>query len=99
MLLMSNFPPDIRVEKEISSLSKHYDVYILCAARKGEPLLDEFEGKKISRIPNCYKRSFSQLQIIIKQTSKTWINSVSDFVEKNKIDVIHVHDLPLSESL
>ena len=41
------------------------------------------------------RRSFSQLEIIFKQTSTAWINSVSNFVEKNKIEVLHVHDLPL----
>ena len=95
MLLMTNFPPDIRVEKEICSLSKRNDLHILCTGRKGEPELDEFEGQKITRIPAGVKRSFSQLEIIFKQTSTAWINSVSNFVEKNKIEVLHVHDLPL----
>lgn len=95
MLLMDNFPPDIRVEKEAYSLSKRYDLHILCSGLKGEPVQDNFNGMKITRLPPGIGKSFSQLQIIIRQSSSIWLKAVSDFVENNEIDVLHVHDLPL----
>jgi glycosyltransferase involved in cell wall biosynthesis len=95
MLLMDNFPPDIRVEKEVHSLSKRYDLHILCTALKGEPIQDNFKGMKITRFPAGIGKSLSQLEIIIRQTSSTWLKVVSEFVENNRIQVLHVHDLPL----
>ena len=58
MLLMTNFPPDIRVEKEICSLSKRNDLHILCTGRKGEPELDEFEGQKLQGFQRVLKDLF-----------------------------------------
>lgn len=95
MLLMKGFPPDIRVEKEIHSLSKDYELHILCNATKGQSIHDELDGVKITRIPPSLRRSFSQLEIIVKQDSSIWFNAISDFVSKSQIHVLHVHDLPL----
>jgi hypothetical protein len=55
MLLQSNFPPDIRLEKEIKSLSKvGYEVHVVCNQYEKE-LNPEYEYCTIDRVRAVFK--------------------------------------------
>ena len=95
MVLMGNFPPDIRVEKELKTLTKKHDIFLLCNGRKGEILKENRDSINIRRVPLSFKRSISQFDIFTKQKSKFWFNIISNFVKTNNIEILHVHDLPL----
>ena len=99
MLLDHVFPPDVRVENEIESLAAAgFDVHIACFRRDGEK---EFEKTKICTI---HRRHISEF---LKKSSvgalkfpfyfNFWIKFASELCEKEKFDVVHVHDLPLAK--
>lgn len=95
MVLMGTFPPDIRVEKELKTLTKKHDIFLLCNGRKSEKLNENWDSINICRVPLSFKRSISQFEIFTKQKSRIWFNLISDFVKTNNIEILHVHDLPL----
>lgn len=99
MLLLTNFPPDIRVEKEIKSLRNH-QIHVLCTKRGTNNHLnyEELENIKITRLFDKPIRSITNLQLFFFRKSWIWRKQILKFVQENNIDVLHVHDLPLASS-
>ena len=99
MVLEGSFPPDIRVEKEAKSLiAKGHEVFLLSIMKNGEMKEEILNGIHISRIP--IKKSFlSRLFIFgtfsIFLTRFDWKKYIRIFIERNSIEILHVHDLPL----
>ncbi len=100
MVLDHNFPPDSRVEKEIETLTKNgHEVVLACF--KYKTLLADFEiynNYKIYRktIPTLiYKLSVSALKLPFY--FNFWKKFLIKILNHEKIDAIHIHDLPLSE--
>ena len=99
MVLDREFPPDMRVENEIDCLVKNgHSVHIACYTRKNKPLLEIYKDytihrKKISSF--IYKSSIGCLQFPFY--FNFWKSFVFEIVQKYKIDVIHIHDLPLAK--
>lgn len=96
MLLQGEFPPDIRLEKEIKTLNRNnYEVFLLCnkfSKNKG----GDYPGVKINR-PNLI---FSNKKLNKLFNFPIIFNPLFlFFVLKNalriKPDFIHVHDLPM----
>ena len=99
MLLLTNFPPDIRVEKEIGSLKNHR-IHILCT-RRGSLHVQNYEelgNVRVTRLFDKPIRSITNLQLFFFRKSWIWERQILRFVQDNKIDVLHVHDLPLAGS-
>lgn len=99
MVLSDNtYPTDIRVEKEIQSLTSHgHDVGIVCIRFGTEPEYDEINNIRIwrLRVPLRDVRFFGRaLELgIFRHLTYNKIKIIaSDF----KPHVIHVHDLPLA---
>jgi glycosyltransferase involved in cell wall biosynthesis len=99
MILDREFPPDIRVENEIEVLLKAgYDVHIACYTRKNNPLSEQIGKLFVHRKPMSdfiYKSSVACL------TSpfyfNYWKKFVSELLSTLSFDVIHIHDLPLTQ--
>lgn len=98
MVLESYFPPDIRVEKEAETLIREgYEVYLLSLGKVGSPKMENIGG--INVIRTSYRGLLSRVWRFF------WFNmcfcnpiirrSLYNIIKQNRIDVIHVHDLPL----
>lgn len=92
------FPPDIRVEKEARSLvAAGNRVVILCDGRPGMAAEDEWESCRIVRVPRPSGVAFRirNLSHMLTFRSGTWYRAMSRVIQRERIDVLHVHDLPM----
>lgn len=98
MILDGEFPPDLRVENEISALlAEGHEVHLACTTRRNRPEEDRFgkafiHRKKISTF--IYKSSAGCLKLPFY--FNFWRKHLSRLFMQYHFDVIHVHDLPLS---
>ena len=99
MLLQSDFPPDIRVEKEAQSLlaSAKYRVILLCNNRKNLLQHEIYQGIMIYRL--AYWRWLGT-KLNRWKNYPLWFHPVWIFkgiwlIAKVRPRLIHVHDLPL----
>ncbi|MHA1381239.1 MAG: glycosyltransferase family 4 protein [Candidatus Helarchaeota archaeon] len=103
MILNKKFPPDIRVEKEARALVKGgFNVCLLCERKKGQPIRERLNGLKIHRGPNI--SGFIKRKVDFWLTHFTFINLfwrsyIRRFVIENDIDIIHIHDLLISNTV
>ncbi|MEM3658728.1 MAG: glycosyltransferase family 4 protein [Candidatus Hadarchaeum sp.] len=101
LLAFHDFPPDIRVEIEARALSRAgHKVMIVCDwdKPKARPLDDYWEGCKVKRIPTLKSGLLRKVNSLVwKVTFRHWYwyYVISRMVPEEKIDVIHVHDLPM----
>jgi len=91
MFLESSFPPDIRVEKESSSLLRAgYNVILLTPRKKGHPDFEVLDGVYVLRVKWPYRiRTFSYPLDILRLFAKSL-----SFALKYDVRILHVHDLP-----
>lgn len=100
MLLNAPYPSDVRVKKEATALLKAgFGVYLLCLRQKNQPVQDEADGIKITRIDggtNNYELAF--WDVVMSGTFKhpKFKNAIPSWVKLNNITALHVHDLPLA---
>jgi len=99
MVLESEFPPDVRVENEMLALTEAgHEVHLACSTRKNRPEKESF-GKAVIHRKNIatftYKSSVGCLKFPIY--FNFWKKFITRLCTKEKFDVIHVHDLPLSK--
>ena len=99
MLLESNFPPDIRVEKEIKALKKAgHQIYVISLNENGSKLIEDWNGVTIIRISlprNILSRISRFARFNLFHENSFWGKEVEKIVNKYSIEVLHVHDLPL----
>jgi glycosyltransferase involved in cell wall biosynthesis len=98
MTLENDFSPDIRVEKEIRTLtSAGYEIVLACITRTGK---DEIIRQGLltihrKRIPEfIYKTSVAALKFPLY--FNFWRAFLQSLYSKQSFDLIHVHDLPLA---
>jgi glycosyltransferase involved in cell wall biosynthesis len=100
MLLNAPYPSDVRVKKEADALlAAGHMVHLLCARRPDEKETETFQGIHIQRINAGNGNiqlafwdvimSMTFVHPVFHKTAKQWIT-------KNSIQVLHVHDLPLA---
>ncbi len=94
-------PPDLRVEKEARSLvAAGYDVDILSLKINSTLDREIVNGLNTHRIPinmlsiNEWEEELVERHFHSKDSP--WVKAVEEFIEKNCIDAVHVHDLPLA---
>ena len=103
IVLETGYPEEIRLTKEAELLIPHgYKHFLLCAKRKGEVIEDVADGIQITRIWVGYSNPIKAL--ISSFNTLFWWNpffarALDDFIKKNKIDVLIVHDLPLVKTV
>ena len=100
MILQSEYPPDIRVTKEIKALcnKKAYNVYLLCNNKSGKLRREVINGARIIRLKS-FRFLYSKLHTFLNIPlffNPIWIINIITVVKENKINYIHVHDLPLA---
>ncbi|MDH4089028.1 MAG: glycosyltransferase family 4 protein [Cyclobacteriaceae bacterium] len=100
MILNAPYPPDMRVKKETDALIKAgFRIHLLCLRRKHDAYEEEINGLKISRIDagrNNYQLAFWDSVIALTFKHPRFMKAMPDWIKKNNISVLHVHDLPLA---
>jgi glycosyltransferase involved in cell wall biosynthesis len=101
MVLENPFPPDIRVEKELRALeAQGHEVSLLCGHKDNQPTEERFGKTRVSRFQvgtgsNKVIRKLEVLYYWFTARKRPWEIAIRRFVEKNHIQALHVHDLPL----
>lgn len=99
MVLDGYFPPDIRVEKEARALLRAgHEIFLLSLGKRGVPAVEDVNGIKVIRIfpPEGFlNRVWEFLWFNVFFDNHLWKKALANTVRQYKIDVIHVHDLPL----
>ncbi len=98
MVLDQKFPPDLRVEKEASSLVKAgYEVSVLSIGDYDKNEIVTIKGIKIYRVAltKFIAKKMHGLAAMIPWIDIYIANQVLKIFKTNKYDVIHVHDLYL----
>ena len=99
MVLQTTIPPhDIRVEKEAGTLIREgHDVHLLLEGADGQPDEEMWEGMRLLRGVRMSgaREKFHRYTFNFTFRDGLWRRAITDFVRSRKIDVLHVHDLPL----
>lgn len=97
MVLESEFPPDVRVENEINSLTKDgHMIHLACTTMKNCPVEEQWSKAVIYRKPISkfvHKSSVGALKLPFY--FNFWRKYLYGLFKKNNYDIIHIHDLPL----
>lgn len=98
MVLESDFPPDTRVENEISALSQAgHQIHIACYSHKKKFILPDnlpYTIHKTYISPLIYKSSVGALKS--GMYFNFWRRFLSKLFREQAFDAIHIHDLPLA---
>jgi glycosyltransferase involved in cell wall biosynthesis len=100
MILDIDFPPDDRPEKEALSLIRAgYEVYLLCVTKSQKPLRENYKGIHLTRIRfNTFiRKKLSSAYLVLPFYRWIWRRHIEKFIRENNPDILHVHDLPLSD--
>ncbi|MCK4396248.1 glycosyltransferase family 4 protein [candidate division WOR-3 bacterium] len=93
MILQSDFPPDIRVEKEARTLLEDgHTIDLLCNNYSGLAMEDTFYGIRVHRLKNI---PFGKIINIPLFLNPVWLWRIYSLIISIKPNVIHIHDLPL----
>jgi glycosyltransferase involved in cell wall biosynthesis len=99
MILQATIPPpDIRVEKEAKTLiGAGHEVHLLLERGAGEPVDGEVDGMRLMRGVRMgpLREKWHRYTFNFTYRDPLWRRSMERFVEDRRIDVLHVHDLPL----
>jgi len=98
MILDREFPVDERVEKEaISLIQAGFEIHILCFTFGKLKKFEIYKNINIHRvyIPKIWYKKFSALILIFPFYNWFWWKHINKFIKTEKIDVLHIHDLPL----
>lgn len=99
MVLDHEFPPDIRVENEINSLTKAgHDIHLVCLTGQSKSFHEKFGKLHIYRKPISnfvYKSSVGILKFPFY--FNFWRKFINEVAKNENIDAIHIHDLPLAK--
>lgn len=100
MLLDGEFPPDERVEKEaISLINEGNNVSILCLNYSNQATEESYKGIHIHRkkINRSIRNKLLGTYLITPFYRIIWRRSILKLLAKFPADIIHIHDLPLSD--
>ena len=98
IILDHPFPPNVRVENEMKSLSEAgNDVHVACVQKDSEPLVENTSYGTVHRRPMSkfiYKTSVGVLKFPFY--FNYWRRFVDELFEKESFEAIHICDLPLA---
>jgi glycosyltransferase involved in cell wall biosynthesis len=99
MVLQTTIPPhDIRVEKEAGTLlAEGHEVHLLLEGGPDQPDEEVWEGIRMFRGVRMRpaREKLHRYTFNFSFRDRLWRRAINDFVLSRKIDVLHVHDLPL----
>lgn len=100
MLLNAPYPADIRVKKESDALLKAgFEIHLLCLRKKDQVSSEKFEGINAHRIDagkNNYQLAFWDVIMSLNFVHPKFKRAIRKVIHTEKINIIHVHDLPLA---
>lgn len=99
MVLQSDFPPDMRVEKEaLSLIASGYKVTILCDNRIKRPRRSNYKGINIRRMRHhsFFNGKLHRLINLPTPINPLWFHKIKKTAKQIHADILHVHDLPLA---
>ncbi len=100
MVLERDFPPDDRPEKEaLSLIEAGYNVHLLCFTWQDRPLKENYKGIQITRfkISRTLYKKLSPTYLAFPFYRLIWKKHIERFVRENNLDIIHIHDLPMTD--
>lgn len=97
MVLQTTFPPDIRVEKEAKALLEAgHRIFLLTSKTDIQAREESLNGIEVRRcVPLSKILGLSKVLLYLTHNSAPWKKAIETFIQENKIEVLHVHDLPL----
>jgi glycosyltransferase involved in cell wall biosynthesis len=100
MILDNIFPPDPRVENEaVTLVNAGFEVFLFCLTysnKKNEVV----NGIKVKRYQsNKLEYKLSALAYTISTYSFFMKSKIEDFINKNRIQVLHIHDIKIAGSV
>ena len=99
MLLQSEYPPDIRLTKEIKALvGAGYTVHLLCNNGKKRVTAEVVDGAHVHRLPVFSGLPFRVAKLVRMPLffSPLWRRKAAALIKKYRVSSLHVHDLPLA---
>ena len=101
MILDKVFPPDPRVENEAIELIKNgYEVFLFCLTYGEEQQEETINQINVKRYQsNKLEYKLSALAYTVPFYSLLMKNKIADFLFKNKIEAIHIHDIRIAEAV
>jgi glycosyltransferase involved in cell wall biosynthesis len=101
MILDAVFPPDPRVENEaISLINEGHHVFLFCLKYQNEKQSEIINGIQIRRYTsNNLEYKLSALAYTVPFYSFLMKNKIKDFIIKNKIEAIHIHDMRIADAV
>ncbi len=98
MLLDTPFPPDPRVANEARSLIKAgHEVYLFCLNLDGPSEEEDWQGIHLVRY-HMARTFWKKARAVILSVGlyNRWLRKrLPDFIKQNRIEALHVHDLPV----
>jgi glycosyltransferase involved in cell wall biosynthesis len=100
MVLKQHYPPDIRVDKEAKALSaRGHDVHLLAEGLPSQPSCEVTKNMRIHRVrtlePLSRRLNWIKFYVLNRFIDEYWKKCIDKFVLKEKIECLHIHDLPL----
>ncbi len=99
MILENTFPPDVRVEKEIKSLTSiGHEIVLACSSPSSKDEVEDWNDATIirKRMP-CFIYKSSVGCLPFPFYFNYWRKFLKSIFNKYKFDTIHLHDLPLAK--
>ena len=101
MILDLPFPPDPRVENEaVSLINAGHEVFLFCLTydkNEGNAIINEIHVKRY--LSNKLEYKLSALAYTFPFYSNMMSPKINHFLVENKIEVIHIHDIQIAESV
>ena len=95
MVLQTDFPPDIRLEKEIGALNAAgIEVSLLCRYQADRAPDFDIEVEILPMVKG--RQMLNRLLTIPLFFNPFWLVKILGVIKKQNIDLLHVHDLPLA---
>ena len=96
MILQADYPPDIRLTKEIGALTAHgFRVFLLCHNKANKARFEEVDGAAVLRLPYWGRRLTTWLNTPLF-FNPIWLWGIWRAIRRFRITSLHVHDLPLA---
>ncbi len=100
MILDVDFPPDDRPEKEaLSLIEAGHEVHLLCPTWSGKSFQENYKGIHISRfkIHRKLRDKLSAAYLVLPFYKWIWQKQIIKYIKHNGFDVLHLHDLPMTD--
>lgn len=100
MILDKTFPPDPRVENEAVTLIENgHEVFLFCLKYDKHVENQEIHKIKVKRyLSNRFEYKLSALVYTFPFYTKIMEKKIVNFLQKNKIEAIHIHDIRIAEA-